>query len=172
MWYRTRQQAELARRRARKYLAEKLDLMVNPKNDVIVPARAGLHFLGHVITHSYVVVDKHTTQLVLAKAQVEFSQAHAGASLRATDHRDFLVWYIMDLLREVSAAQVVLAKGFMRVPVLGRRTVDGDSYVGNVNVNAGQANLDRSNGNANDDNGVGLSVGLKEELAPPFLLID
>ncbi len=52
MWYRTRQQAELARRCARRYLAEKLHLMVNPKNDVIVPARAGLHFLGHVITYS------------------------------------------------------------------------------------------------------------------------
>ena len=48
----------------------------------------------------------------------------------------------------------------------------GDSCVGNVNVNAGQANFNRSNGNANDDNGVGLSVRLKEELAPPFLLID
>ena len=159
MWYRTRQQAELARRRARKYLAEKLDLMVNPKNDVIVPARAGLHFLGHVITHSYVVVDKHTTQLVLAKAQVEFSQAHAGASLRATDHRDFLVWYIMDLLREVSAAQVVLAKGFMRVPVLGRRTVGGGSFVGDVRSDVGRARFRRSHGFADDEVGVGLSAG-------------
>ena len=38
------------------------------------------------------------------------------------------------------------------------KTVDGDSYVGNVNSYDGQAKLDRSNGNANDDDGVGLSV--------------
>ena len=36
------------------------------------------------------------------------------------------------------------------------QTVDGDSYVGNVNSNDGQANFDRSNGNANDRNGFGL----------------
>ena len=55
---------------------------------------------------------------------------------------------------------------------VGNKSVDGDSHVGDVYSNDGQANLDRSNGNANDDNGVGLSVRLKEELAPPFLLID
>lgn len=55
---------------------------------------------------------------------------------------------------------------------IGNRSVGGGSYVGDVYSNDGQANLDRSNGNANDDNGVGLSVRLKEELAPPFLLID
>lgn len=42
------------------------------------------------------------------------------------------------------------------------KTVDGDSYVGDVNSNDGQANLDRSNGKANDDNGVGLSMGRME----------
>ena len=55
---------------------------------------------------------------------------------------------------------------------MGNKSVDGVSCVGDVYSNDGQANLDRSNGNANDDNGVGLSVRLKEELAPPFLLID
>lgn len=38
------------------------------------------------------------------------------------------------------------------------QTVDGDSIVGNVNSNGDQLKLDRSNGNANGDNGVGLSV--------------
>ena len=95
MWYRTRQQAELARRRARKYLAEKLHLMVNPKNDVIVPARAGLHFLGHVITYSYVVVDKHTTQLVLKKATGQ-SIASYKALLLARIPRQQLDWLLLD----------------------------------------------------------------------------
>lgn len=37
--------------------------------------------------------------------------------------------------------------------------MDGDSFVGDVYSYDGQANLDRSNGKANDDNGVGLSMG-------------
>ena len=95
LWYRTRQQAELARRCARRYLAEKLHLMVNPKNDVIVPARAGLHFLGHVITHSYVVVDKHTTQLVLKKATGQ-SIASYKSLLMARIPRQQLDWQLAD----------------------------------------------------------------------------
>ena len=49
--------------------------------------------------------------------------------------------------------------------------MDGDSYVGNVNVNAGQANFNRSNGNANDRIGVGVStrwMTIQEGLAPPL----
>lgn len=38
------------------------------------------------------------------------------------------------------------------------KTVNGDSYVGNVNSNGGQAKFDRSNGKANDENGVGFST--------------
>lgn len=34
--------------------------------------------------------------------------------------------------------------------------MDGDSYVGNVNSNGGQAKFNRSNGDANDRIGVGL----------------
>ncbi len=36
--------------------------------------------------------------------------------------------------------------------------MDGNSIVGNVNSNNGQLKFDRSNGNANSDNGFGLSV--------------
>ena len=119
-----------------------------------------LHFTGFPYDEKYRERRQPTQLEKLAKAQVEFSQAHAGASLRATDHRDFLVWYIMDLLREVSAAQVVLAKGFMRVPVLGRRTVGGGSCVGYVRSFGGQAYFDGSGGgNAFGEVGVGLSAG-------------
>ena len=41
---------------------------------------------------------------------------------------------------------------------IGEQTVDGDSIVGNVNSNGDQLKLDRSNGNANPDEGVGLWV--------------
>jgi hypothetical protein len=37
-------------------------------------------------------------------------------------------------------------------------TVDGNSIVGNVNSNGGEFRLDRGNGNANPNDGVGLSV--------------
>ena len=69
--------------------------MVNPKNDVIVPARAGLLFLGHVITYSYVVVDKHTTQLVLKKATGR-SIASYKALLLARIPRQQLDWLLLD----------------------------------------------------------------------------
>ena len=54
---------------------------------------------------------------------------------------------------------------------MGNKSVDGDSCVGDVYSNDGQANLDRSNGNANDENGVGLStrwMTIQEGLAPPL----
>ena len=37
---------EEVRKRTKVFLAERLSLALNPKNDIIVPAKAGLHFLG------------------------------------------------------------------------------------------------------------------------------
>ena len=68
----------------------------------------------------------------------------------------------MDLLREVPANQVVLTQGYMRVPDLGRRSVDGDSYVGSVSSGGGQAGFYRSDGDAYDWIGVGLVAGYNE----------
>ena len=118
-----------------------------------------LHFTGLSFDEKYRVRKQPTQLEKLAKAQTEFAQVYSGASLRAADHRDFLVWYIMDMLRDVSAAQVVLAKGFMRVPALGRRTVGGDSCVGDVRSYGDRAYFDGSNGVAFDGGGVGLSAG-------------
>jgi len=118
-----------------------------------------LHFTGLPYDEKYRERRQPTQLEKLASAQTQFAQANAGASLRAADHRDFLVWYIMDLLREVPAAQVVLVKGYMRVPVLGRRTVDGDSCVGGVHSRDGRADFYGSYGYANDGVGVGLSAG-------------
>ncbi len=42
-------------------------LTINPKNDVIVPSKCGLKFLGHSINKDIVAVDKHTTKSVLDK---------------------------------------------------------------------------------------------------------
>ena len=83
------------------------DYTLNLCNQLIrsyrVTPGAGLHFLGHTITSSNIVVDRHTTASVLQKSR-------------------------------------------------------GRSCIGNVYSNGGQANFDRSNGDANDENGVGLST--------------
>ncbi len=49
------------------FLKNNLNLSINPKNNIIVKASDGLHFLGHIITSSNLVVDKHTTKAVLSK---------------------------------------------------------------------------------------------------------
>lgn len=48
-------------------LSNELNLHINPKNSIICRSSEGLHFLGHVITTSYIVVDKHTTKSVMSK---------------------------------------------------------------------------------------------------------
>ena len=63
----TRKQVYRIREQATEYLHAKSGLAVNPKNDVVVQARAGLKFLGHAVTKSFTMVDKHTTRSVLAK---------------------------------------------------------------------------------------------------------
>jgi hypothetical protein len=57
------------------------------------------------------------------------------------------------LLTDVSVACEQLESRHTREQI-----VDGDSLVGNVNSNDGQLKLDRSNGNANPNDGLGLSV--------------
>lgn len=50
-----------------KFLINVLDLKINAKNDTIVRTSDGLHFLGHCVTSSYIVVDAHTSRSVLQK---------------------------------------------------------------------------------------------------------
>jgi retron-type reverse transcriptase len=97
VWCRTRRQAEGARRYAQTYLAETLYLSVNPKSDVIVPARAGLHFLGHVVTDTYIVVDRHTTKAVLDMSTSR-SVASYKSLLLAKIPKQQLDWQLTDEL--------------------------------------------------------------------------
>lgn len=121
-----------------------------------------LHFGGLPYDNKYANPGEATQLDKLAGAQADFAAEHAGASLRACDHRDFLVWYIMDLIRGVPANKVVLAQGYMRVPALGRRTVIGASYVGLVSSSDGWAGLGGSHGNGYGGGGVGVSAGFLE----------
>ena len=122
-----------------------------------------LHFTGLSYDDKY-REKKKSTQLEKVQQEFDgFAKRHPGATIDSCDHRDFLVWYIMDLIRGVPASELALAQGFMRTPRHGRRTVDGDSCVGRVNSYGGQAELGGSHGRARDGLGVGLSVGFREE---------
>jgi hypothetical protein len=84
-----------------------------------------------------------------------------GLELFQTDHRDVMSMFIMDKNDQLSPDNVILAQGWMRIP-LGRRSVVGDSVVGNVYSNGGQLRLNRSSGQANSNVGVGFSAGLTD----------
>ncbi len=121
-----------------------------------------LHFTSASFDRKYADEGEVTQLDLIEKMQADFAGRQSGASLRACDHRDFLVWYIMDLLRGVKPSEIVLAQGFMRVPVLGRRSVGGGSCVGDVDSGDGEARLDGSDGDGGGDVGVGVSAGFLE----------
>jgi hypothetical protein len=76
----TRQAAREIRNSATLFLRDSLRLKVNPKNDIIVPAGAGLKFLGHYISSIELKVDKRTTAAALGK--VKFHNLASYKSLR------------------------------------------------------------------------------------------
>lgn len=61
----TRRQAYAAKHLAIDFLGNDLSLAINPKNDVVIPAKSGLKFLGQAMNKKFAVVDKHTTRRVL-----------------------------------------------------------------------------------------------------------
>ena len=121
-----------------------------------------LHFGRLSYDDKYREKGKATQLEELERVTRNFTSYHAGTTLEAADDRDFLVWYIMDLLRKLPANELVLASGVMRVVRYGRRRVDGGSFVGRVDSDDGQAFFDGSYGGARPGAGVGLSVGLQE----------
>jgi hypothetical protein len=86
-----RRQAREFRQKSVEFLSETLKLTINPKNDVIVPAQSGLHFLGHAITAEYAVVDRHTTKSALQKVSLNNVASYKSLKLvkwpkRQIDH--------------------------------------------------------------------------------------
>lgn len=122
-----------------------------------------LHFTCLSFDDMYRESGKPTQLEKIEQAQAEFEKQYAGTILDACDQRDYLVWYIMDMIRGVPAGGLALAQGFMRVPCHGRRRVGGGSYVGGVDSGDGLACLGGSDGDADGGDGVGLSVGFTKE---------
>jgi hypothetical protein len=121
-----------------------------------------LHFCGLPYDDTYREKKQQTQLEAIDQFTRAFTARQPGADLRTADQRDFLVWYIMDLFRGVEPQEIVLALGFMRVEVLGRRTVGGDSCVGDVYSDGGRAGFAGSYGGALVDYGVGFSAGFME----------
>jgi hypothetical protein len=66
----TRKAVYETRKKSIQFLSEQLKLSLNPKNNIVCRGRDGLHFLGHVITRDYCVVDKHTSKSIIDKLTV------------------------------------------------------------------------------------------------------
>lgn len=123
-----------------------------------------LHFRGLSFDDTYRESGRSTQLEELQKAEAGFIQAHAGTTLRAADHRDFLVWALMDRLsrRKPTSDAFVLNAGWMRVSALGRRSVVGVSVVGEVHSALGRLGFVGGRGGPRFDFGVGLSAGFEE----------
>lgn len=92
-----------------------------------------------------------------------FESKNPDFTLDITDHRTFAVLVLMDRIRGTNpnSPDFILNQGWMRVPDLGRRTIDGGSVVGHIGSDDGQSVFDCESGGANVIVGLGLSVGLR-----------
>ena len=127
-----------------------------------------LHDLGKPFdSHKYEEIDVNPdavpTQLEeLEEDIVAFETQHPNYTLEELDHRAFAMLALMDRIRGVKTQDQILSAGFMRVPSLGRRSVDGRSIVGSVYSRVGQLGFAGSYGYASQNGGVGRSMGLSE----------
>ncbi|HMQ95682.1 MAG TPA: reverse transcriptase/maturase family protein [Candidatus Saccharibacteria bacterium] len=96
----TRRRARHYQLVASKFLYDTLDLTVNPRSNVVVPAASGLHFLGHAVFSRYAVVDKHTSQAVLAKVRCGNLASYQSLAL-AKHIKKELYWRILDENAEI-----------------------------------------------------------------------
>ena len=81
LFARNRKEIENIKQRAVGFLERELSLHINHKNNVICRAKDGLHFLGHVVTPSYIVVDKHTTKSVVLKLTLQNAASYKSLKL-------------------------------------------------------------------------------------------
>lgn len=97
IFYPTRRQAYLAQETADKFLQKELDLKLNPKNNIVVPASKGLKFLGHTITGQTLVVDDYTTRRILKRIDHNNASSYRTLSL-LKETRDCIDWILIDKL--------------------------------------------------------------------------
>jgi hypothetical protein len=97
---RNRREAFRARERGTEFLRRELGLVVNLKNDVVVPCASGLHFLGHVIMGAYAVVDRRTTERALMRVSLENLASYKALRLAKWPRRE-LDFRVFDEIMEI-----------------------------------------------------------------------
>ncbi|NCC20118.1 hypothetical protein EOM33_03580 [Candidatus Saccharibacteria bacterium] len=99
VWACNRQEILRYRERLTAFLSDVLKMTTNPRNDCIVRSYQGLHFLGHVVTPSYIVVDRHTTKSALQKSCWRSIASYTSLRLAVTPKKQ-LSWQLLDELEE------------------------------------------------------------------------
>ena len=118
-----------------------------------------LHFAGLSYDDEYRDKGQPTQLEKVEQERARLVAEYAHVDFDTCDQRDYLVWYIMDLLRGVPSSELVLNQGSMRIPRHGHRHLDGVSLVGVVYSYGGRAHLRWSRGGPDAWFGVGLSYG-------------
>ncbi len=97
MWARNHRDAHYFREQSVHFLRHALKMEINPRSDVLFRSCRGLHFLGHVITSSYIVVDRHTTRSVLGKSSSRSIASYKSLRLASMPKKQ-LNWQLLDEL--------------------------------------------------------------------------
>lgn len=93
----TRRSAYQLQTAVTQFLSSQLLLFINPKNNIVVPANTGLHFLGHVVTARTRVVDVHTTKSVFTRFNAQNAASYRALSL-SPESKTWLDWILAEKL--------------------------------------------------------------------------
>jgi hypothetical protein len=118
-----------------------------------------LHFLNQPFDEQYAEEGAETQLQAIAKAQAEYEAAHEGFGMTPLNAKGVAM---IALIQRIKGEDMPFEYGWLNDATMPRRTVVGDSLVGDVDSLDGQLRLDRSDGDAFPYDGVGLSVGPKE----------
>lgn len=103
LWWPSRQSAYTARKQAAIFLKQELGLEINVHNDFVVAAARGLHYLGHAVMPTYIVVDQHTTKASLARSTLR-SVASYKSLLLAKIPKKELDWNLMHEIDTITSS--------------------------------------------------------------------
>ena len=92
--------ARQIRDKATIFLAKELKLTINPKNDVIIRASDGLHWLGHIVTEASTEVDKNTTKRALDRVNTTNMASYKSLKLSKWPKRQ-LDWQVLDEIKDI-----------------------------------------------------------------------
>jgi retron-type reverse transcriptase len=101
----TRKQAYEQRLRSKEFLQTELGLSLHQTNDVVVAVKQGLHFLGHVITSKFLVVDKQTSKIAVAKVSIKNVASYRSLLLLEVLHEE-INWELLQIIDKICSNDV------------------------------------------------------------------